>query len=130
MDRVQVQEVLDDFVIKNDQQIDRVSSENPLLYSAVIDAIDYLSGRFGTGVHIPKVEKKVDVVEEIKEEEVKKPKKIKIISVKRPKKSVDTIKSLTKAIEGLELLESFGTLEPSEKDELENLSQKLKDLSK
>jgi len=68
MDRVQVQEVLDDFIIKNDQQIDRVSSENPLLYNAVIDALDYLSGRFGTGVHIPKVEKKAEkkVEEDIK----------------------------------------------------------------
>jgi len=64
MDKAQVQDILDDFIVKNESNFDRVSDENPILYNAVIDALDFLSSRFGTGVHTPKV-----VKEEIKVEE-------------------------------------------------------------
>lgn len=64
MDKAQVQDILDDFIVKNESNFDRVSDENPILYNAVIDALDFLSSRFGTGVHTPKV-----VKEEVKVEE-------------------------------------------------------------
>jgi hypothetical protein len=57
MNKAMVQDLLDNFVMKNEKNFDRVSDENPILYNAVIDALDFLSVRFGTGVHNPKIEK-------------------------------------------------------------------------
>jgi hypothetical protein len=57
MDKAMVQDLLDNFVMKNEKNFDRVSDENPILYNAVIDALDFLSVRFGKGVHNPKIEK-------------------------------------------------------------------------
>jgi len=60
MDKEQAQDILDDFVMRNDSDIDRVSKENPILYNALIDGLDFLSRKFGTGVQTPKIEPKVE----------------------------------------------------------------------
>jgi len=66
MNKAMVQDLLDNFVMKNEKNFDRVSDENPILYNAVIDALDFLSVRFGTGVHIPKIEKEEPKIEKEK----------------------------------------------------------------
>ena len=66
MNKAMVQDLLDNFVMKNETNFDRVSDENPILYNAVIDALDFLSVRFGTGVHIPKIEKEEPKIEKDK----------------------------------------------------------------
>ena len=58
MDNAMVQDLLDNFVMKNETNFDRVSNENPILYSAVIDALDFLSNRFGSSKNIPQKEVK------------------------------------------------------------------------
>lgn len=60
MDKAQVQDILDDFVVKNESNFDRVSNENPILYNAIVDAMDFLSNRFGTGKNIPQKEVKAE----------------------------------------------------------------------
>lgn len=67
MDKEQAQDILDNFVMSNDADIDRVSKQNPILYNAVIDGLDFLSKKFGTGVQTPKKE----IKEELKVEELK-----------------------------------------------------------
>jgi hypothetical protein len=66
MDKAMVQDLLDNFVMKNEKNFDRVSDENPILYNAVIDALDFLSVRFGKGVHNPKIEKEEPKIEKEK----------------------------------------------------------------
>ena len=56
MDNAMVQDLLDNFVMKNETNFDRVSNENPILYKAVVDALDFLSTRFGSNVQVPKKE--------------------------------------------------------------------------
>jgi len=48
LDKDKVQEYLDDFVIKNEDDINRVSSENPVLYNAIMDFVEVFSKKFGT----------------------------------------------------------------------------------
>ena len=60
MDNAMVQDLLDNFVMKNEKNFDRVSNENPILYNAVIEALDFLSNRFGTSKNIPQKEVKVE----------------------------------------------------------------------
>ena len=44
-----IQNILDDFILKNDGELERVSTENPLLLKSVLDVVDVLSKKFGTG---------------------------------------------------------------------------------
>lgn len=44
-----IQTILDDFILKNDAEIERVSAENPLLLKSVLDVVDILSKKYGTG---------------------------------------------------------------------------------
>jgi len=67
MEKERVQELLDDFVVKNEQDINNVAVENPPLYDAFISALSLLSSKFGTSQEIKKLTE-----EEI---EAKKPKK-------------------------------------------------------
>ena len=60
MDNAMVQDLLDNFVMKNEKNFDRVSNENPILYNAVIEALDFLSNRFGTSKNIPQKEVKAE----------------------------------------------------------------------
>jgi hypothetical protein len=56
LDKEKVQDLIDDFVINNVEQINDVATENPVLYDAVIDALNLLSKKFGTlqSVNVPK----------------------------------------------------------------------------
>ena len=56
LDKEKVQDLIDDFVINNVEQINDVANENPVLYDAVIDALNLLSKKFGTlqSVNVPK----------------------------------------------------------------------------
>jgi len=55
-DKEKVQDLIDDFVVNNVDQINEVAIENPVLYDAVIDALNLLSRKFGTiqAINIPK----------------------------------------------------------------------------
>lgn len=44
-----IQNILDEFILKNDAEIERVSTKNPLLLKSVLDVVDVLSKKFGTG---------------------------------------------------------------------------------
>lgn len=44
-----IQNILDDFILKNDAEIERVSTENPLLLKSVLDVVDVLSKKYGAG---------------------------------------------------------------------------------
>jgi hypothetical protein len=55
-DKEKVQDLIDDFVVNNVDQINEVATENPVLYDAVIDALNLLSRKFGTikAINVPK----------------------------------------------------------------------------
>ena len=55
-DKQKVQDLIDDFVVNNVDQINEVATENPVLYDAVIDALNLLSRKFGTikAINVPK----------------------------------------------------------------------------
>lgn len=71
LDKDSVQGLLDDFVLQNDGDIDRISKQNPQLYDAVIAALDLLSTKFGTGQTPIAKERIVEepIIEEEKKEE-------------------------------------------------------------
>ncbi len=48
MENQEVQEVIDNFVMKNSANFERVSNENPKLYDALIGAVNFLSLKYGT----------------------------------------------------------------------------------
>jgi hypothetical protein len=48
MQKEEVQEVIDNFVMKNSANFERVSNENPKLYDALIGAVNFLSLKYGT----------------------------------------------------------------------------------
>lgn len=56
LNKEKVQDLIDDFVVNNVDQINEVGYENPVLYDAVIDALNLLSRKFGTiqAINIPK----------------------------------------------------------------------------
>jgi len=56
VNKEKVQDLIDDFVVNNVDQINEVATENPVLYDAVIDALNLLSKKFGTlqSVNVPK----------------------------------------------------------------------------
>jgi hypothetical protein len=56
LNKEKVQDLIDDFVVNNVDQINQVATENPMVYDAVIDALNLLSRKFGTiqAINIPK----------------------------------------------------------------------------
>ena len=56
LNKEKVQDLIDDFVVNNVEQINDVATENPVLYDAVIDALNLLSRKFGNiqAINIPK----------------------------------------------------------------------------
>ena len=56
LNKEKVQDLIDDFVVNNVDQINDVATENPMVYDAVIDALNLLSRKFGTiqAINIPK----------------------------------------------------------------------------
>ena len=63
-----IQNLLDDFILKNDAEIQRVSTENPLLLKSVLDVVEIISKKYGSG-KAPEV-KMEEPVEEKSEEAV------------------------------------------------------------
>jgi hypothetical protein len=56
LNKEKVQDLIDDFVVNNVDQINEVSNTNPILYDAVIDALNLLSRKFGNvqTINVPK----------------------------------------------------------------------------
>lgn len=65
-----IQNLLDDFILKNDAEIQRVSTENPLLLKSVLDVVEIISKKYGSG-KAPEI-KLEEPVEEKSEEVVDK----------------------------------------------------------
>lgn len=57
LNKEKVQDLIDDFVVSNVDQINEVATANPMVYDAVIDALNLLSRKFGTiqAINIPKL---------------------------------------------------------------------------
>ena len=133
LDREQVQDLLDDFVISNDSDIERVSKENQALYDAVIAGLSLLSNRFGTGhtptpVHQLKPEVVVDEEEEpqpTKKATKKAPKQPKPVQVAPPEESEEEL-SENELLEIIDALEGFD--DDESKEELKNYKERLNSL--
>ena len=56
LNKEKVQDLIDDFVVSNIDQINDVATANPMVYDAVINALNLLSRKFGTiqAINIPK----------------------------------------------------------------------------
>jgi hypothetical protein len=54
LDKEQAQGIIDDFVFSNDTELQKISGENKALFNATINALDFLSKKFGTGQEISK----------------------------------------------------------------------------
>ena len=112
LDKEKVQDLIDDFVISNDSDIERVSKENHALYDAVISGLSLLSARFGTG-HVPKpiFDLKPEEIEEEEPKPIKKatkkapkqPKPVQVAPPQQPDEDDFTEQELLENIEGLEL---------------------------
>jgi len=133
LDKEQVQDLLDDFVISNDSDIERVSKENKALYDAVIAGLTLLSNRFGTG-HVPtpvnQLKPEVVVDEEEKPQSTKKatkktPKQSKPVQIAPPEEPEE---ELTEA-ELLEIIDALEGFDDDEsKEELKNYKERLNSL--
>jgi hypothetical protein len=132
LDKEQVQDLLDDFVISNDSDIERVSNENKALYDAVIAGLSLLSNRFGTG-HVPtpvsKLKPQVVIDEDEKPKSNKKttkkaPKqpKVQVVPPEEPEEEL-TEAELLETIESLELIADF---DDEAKEDLNIAKNKLK----
>ena len=69
LDKEQAQGVIDDFVFSNDTELQKIAGENKALFNATINALDFLSKKFGTGQEISK-ERVLQMVEVVKEDEL------------------------------------------------------------
>ena len=112
MTKEQVQNTLDDFILRNDAQLQVVRSQNPQLYSAVMDAFSYLYTKFGTieeqikeeqiqeAISAPEPEPVIEASTEIVESEV-------IEEIKEEVQEQLTLEDLKKAIKTLKPLAEF-----------------------
>jgi hypothetical protein len=57
LDKEIAQDLIDDFVLSNDDELNTISTQNPALFDATLNALNFLSSRFGTGQKIQIVEK-------------------------------------------------------------------------
>jgi len=132
LDKEQVQDLIDDFVISNDSDIERVSNENKALYDAVIAGLTLLSNRFGTGhtptpVHELKPQVVIDEEEEPKpskkttKKASKQPKPVQVAPLEELEEEFSEAE-LMESIEGLELLAEY---DDESKEELRIAKQKL-----
>lgn len=64
LDKEIAQDLIDDFVLSNDVELNTISTENPALFDATLYALNFLSSRFGTGQKMQIVEKP-KVVQEV-----------------------------------------------------------------
>ena len=67
LDKEQAQGIIDDFVFSNDTELGNIATQNKALFDATINALDFLSKRFGTAQEISKdrVLKMVTVQDEL-----------------------------------------------------------------
>jgi hypothetical protein len=65
LNKEQAQDLIDNFVVSNDSELNNISTENPALFDATISALDFLSKRFGTAEKTKIVEK--PIVEQVVE---------------------------------------------------------------
>ena len=63
-----IQDLLDDFIMRNEAPLETASQENPLLAKSVLDVIEVLSRKYGTGKTSPIEQKLEEKVEENIEE--------------------------------------------------------------
>ena len=49
LDKEKAQDLIDDFVLTNDAELHTIASQNPALFDATLNALNFLSSRFGTG---------------------------------------------------------------------------------
>lgn len=133
LDKEQVQDLIDDFVISNDSDIERVSKENQALYDAVISGLTLLSNRFGTG-HVPtpvnQLKPQVVIDEEEKPQSIKKatkkaPKQPKQVQVAPPEEPEEEL-SEAELLEIIDALEGFD--DDESKEELKNYKERLNSL--
>jgi hypothetical protein len=63
LNKEKVQDLIDDFVVSNVDQINEVATESPMVYDAVINALNLLSRKFGTiqAINIPKPAAPIEV---------------------------------------------------------------------
>jgi hypothetical protein len=64
LDKEIAQDLIDDFVLSNDVELNTISTQNPVLFDATLNALNFLSARFGTGQKMQIVEKP-KVVQEV-----------------------------------------------------------------
>jgi hypothetical protein len=57
LDKEIAQDLIDDFVLSNDDELNTISTQNPALFDATLNALNFLSSRFGTGQKMQIVEK-------------------------------------------------------------------------
>jgi hypothetical protein len=69
LDKEQAQGIIDDFVFSNDNELYKIASENKALFNATINALDFLSKRFGTAQEISK-DRVLQMAEVVKEDEL------------------------------------------------------------
>lgn len=132
LDKEQVQDLIDDFVISNDSDIERVSNENKALYDAVIAGLSLLSNRFGTG-HVPTSVNQLKPQVVVDEEEEPQPiKKATKKAPKQPKVQVAPPEEPEEELTEAELLEIIDALEgfddDESKEELKNYKERLNSL--
>lgn len=63
LDKDIAQSLIDDFVIANDSELNTIANENPILFDATLNALNFLSSRFGTAQKVEIVAKPKEVVE-------------------------------------------------------------------
>ena len=69
LDKEQAQGIIDDFVFSNDTELHKIAGENKALFNATINALDFLSKKFGTGQEISK-DRVLQMAEVIKVDEL------------------------------------------------------------
>ena len=57
LNKEKAQDIIDDFVITNDVELNEISTQNPALFDATLNALNFLSARFGTGQKMQIVQK-------------------------------------------------------------------------
>lgn len=109
MEREETQEILDDFIMRNDAELQRVNNQNPMLYDAVISALSYLSQKFGTGAQeqIDEINQKIETeapIEKIAEQpisQISSENREEIVNVVEEELSISEIKAAMKSLKPL-----------------------------
>jgi len=128
-----IQNILDEFILKNDADLERVSTENPLLLKSVLDVVDVLSKKFGTGKTTevskpePVEEKSEEVIIKADREPLQKAEtKVETVSeIKKEQEEQLSAEDIKAAIKNLKPLAEF---DEDVQKEIDRLKQQLKTL--